>query len=88
MSGIRSANRDWGGKEEHKKDKMVTEERKHQENAGKVEKKKGTRKGRRGKMLREEKRVEIRKEREKKKKKKKKGKKREERGEKASKDWN
>lgn len=37
------------GEEEHKKDKMVTEERKHQENAGKAEKKGRTRKGRRGK---------------------------------------
>lgn len=60
MSGIRSANRDWGrGEEEHKKDKMVTEERKHQENAGKAEKKGKDAEGEKGKTLtREEKRVE------------------------------
>ena len=49
------------GKEEHRKDKMVTEERKHQENAGKAEKKERDGEGEKGKMTREEKRVEIRK---------------------------
>lgn len=44
------------GEEEHKKDKMVTEERKHQENAGKAEKKGRTRKGRRGKRWPEKRR--------------------------------
>jgi hypothetical protein len=37
------------GAEEHKKDKMVTEERKHQENAGKAEKREGRGRGEGGK---------------------------------------